>query len=112
MRRINYFMLMAIVITHHASASIVAFDDADIGEPPPGWTATQTGSGTAKWTVEKDETAPSKPNVLKQSGEATYPVCFMNRLGVGWNSASLTLVGAGVDEMQVSLLIGAIQPNA
>ena len=27
----------------------------------------------AKWTVEKDASAPSPPNVLKQSGQATYP---------------------------------------
>src|SRR5262245_8518286 len=52
------------------------FDDADIGKAPSGWTATKTGSGTPKWTVEKDDTAPSKPNVLKQSGEATFPVCI------------------------------------
>src|SRR5437764_770642 len=44
--------------------------------PPPGWTATKTGSGNAKWTVERDDSAPSRPNVLKQSGQATYPVCI------------------------------------
>src|SRR5207249_10660993 len=27
-------------------------------------------------TVETDATAPSPPNVLKQSGQATYPVCL------------------------------------
>jgi len=59
-------------------AETVTFDDMKAGEPPPGWTATQTGSGTAKWSVEKDNSAPSKPNVLKQSGEATFPVCFKN----------------------------------
>ena len=52
------------------------FDTAIAGQPPAGWTATKTGSGNAKWTIEKDDTAPSKPNVLKQSGVATYPVCF------------------------------------
>jgi hypothetical protein len=50
--------------------------DKNAGAAPAGWTATKTGSGTPKWTVEKDDTAPSKPNVLKQSGEATYPVCI------------------------------------
>ncbi len=54
----------------------VNFDKADIGKPPSGWTATQTGTGLAKWTIERDDTAPSKPNVLKQSGQATYPVCL------------------------------------
>ncbi|HYR89521.1 MAG TPA: family 16 glycoside hydrolase [Terriglobia bacterium] len=57
-------------------AQTVNFDTFKIGEPPPGWAATKTGTGEAKWTVEKDDSAPSKPNVLKQSGQATYPVCI------------------------------------
>jgi hypothetical protein len=54
----------------------IGFDKGDVGEPPSGWTATQTGSGQAKWAIVQDDTAPSKPNVLKQSGQATYPVCL------------------------------------
>src|SRR6266516_7520969 len=61
-----------------AQAQTINFDDAKPGEAPPGWTATKTGKGEAKWTVVADESAPSKPNVLKQSGEATYPVCLKN----------------------------------
>ena len=61
-----------------AFAETINFDDLKPGAPPPGWTATQTGSGLAKWSVEKDGSAPSKPNVLKQSGQATFPVCFKN----------------------------------
>ena len=67
-----------IIATGIASAETVNFDDMQTGAPPPGWTATQTGSGTAKWAVEKDNSAPTKPNVLKQSGQATFPVCFKN----------------------------------
>lgn len=59
-----------------APADSVNFDSLKAGTPPPGWTATKTGTGEAKWTVEKDDTAPSTPNVLKQSGQATYPVCI------------------------------------
>src|SRR6266852_4064671 len=59
-----------------ALADTVNFDNLKTGAPPPGWTATKTGSGTAKWTIEQDDSAPSKPNVLKQSGQATYPVCI------------------------------------
>ena len=69
---------MMIIATGIASAETVNFDDMQTGAPPPGWTATQTGSGTAKWAVEKDNSAPTKPNVLKQSGQATFPVCFKN----------------------------------
>ena len=66
------------IATGIAAAETVKFDDMKAGAPPPGWTATQTGSGTAKWAVEKDDSAPSKPNILKQSGQATFPVCFKN----------------------------------
>src|SRR5262245_3209335 len=59
-----------------AQTQTVNFDNFKTGAPPPGWSATKTGSGEAKWTIEKDDTAPSKPNVLKQSGQATYPVCI------------------------------------
>src|SRR6267143_3050814 len=65
-----------------ALAETVNFDTFKIGEPPPGWAATKTGAGQAKWTVEKDDTAPSKPNVLKQSGQATFPVCIKDDTNV------------------------------
>jgi 3-keto-disaccharide hydrolase len=54
----------------------ITFDTAEAGKPPAGWIASQTGSGHAQWTVVADTSAPSKPNVLKQSGTATYPVCI------------------------------------
>ncbi len=57
-------------------AATVNFDGLPTGAPPPGWTATQTGQGHARWIVEADASAPSRPNVLKQSGEASYPVCL------------------------------------
>ena len=58
-----------------AMAGTVNFDDAKTGELPPGWLGGVTGKGTPKWSVEADASAPSKPNVLKQSGEGTYPWC-------------------------------------
>jgi hypothetical protein len=69
-------LLSAELLAATAAAETVNFDKAPAGQPPAGWTATRTGSGDAKWTIEKDDTAPSRPNVLKQSGVATYPVCF------------------------------------
>jgi len=59
-----------------AEAATANFDDMKAGAPPPGWLATQTGQGEAKWEVVADASAPSKPNVLKQSGQATYPICI------------------------------------
>jgi hypothetical protein len=52
----------------------VSFESNQTGATPEGWTATLTGSGNPKWTVENDETAPSKLKVVKQSGRATYPL--------------------------------------
>lgn len=72
-------MVLAIAIggfTPSLFAETVGFDDAEPGKLPPHWTGTLTGTGAAKWSVEREDSAPSKPNVLKQSGEATYPICI------------------------------------
>ena len=71
-------VLAAAVVLCMMKASVMA-DTADfandaVGAAPKGWTATMTGKGNPKWTVEKDESAPSKANVLMQSGKATYPL--------------------------------------
>jgi len=62
------------LLANAAPADTINFDKATTGEPPAGWTCTKTGTGSPKWAVVADDTAPSKPNVLKQSGEAAYPV--------------------------------------
>jgi hypothetical protein len=51
------------------------FDQYRTGAPPPNWTCGMTGRGTPVWIVQADPTAPSQPNVLLQSGSATYPWC-------------------------------------
>src|SRR5215467_12316964 len=71
-----HFALAATLLAGVVVAQTVNFDNFPPGAPPPGWTATKTGSGNPKWTIEQDDSAPSKPNVLKQSGRATYPVCL------------------------------------
>src|SRR5437764_6468829 len=78
LKALLFTMIVTTMATALAAAETVNFDDMKAGVPPPGWTAAQTGSGTAKWMVEKEDSAPSKPNVLKQSGQATLPVCFKN----------------------------------
>lgn len=69
-------LLAAVSLIAAAPIEMINFDKAEAGKPPSGWTATQTGTGHAIWAVVRDDTAPSKPNVLKQSGQATYPVCL------------------------------------
>jgi hypothetical protein len=78
MKALLFASLASTAVAALSSADTVNFDNFKTGAAPPGWTATQTGSGSAKWSVEKDDSAPSKPNVLKQSGEATFPVCIKN----------------------------------
>jgi hypothetical protein len=51
-----------------------SFEADTVGAPPKGWTATKTGKGDPKWTIEQDKTAPSNSKVVKQSGRATYPL--------------------------------------
>ena len=56
-------------------AATLSFDQDAVGAVPAGWRAGVTGRGSPKWSVEADATAPSKPNVLKQSGSGTFPWC-------------------------------------
>src|SRR5215208_3397636 len=74
--KLSTFILGSLVIAAAPPAETINFDKAEPGKPPAGWNATQTGTGQAKWAVVADDSAPSKPNVLKQSGQATYPVCI------------------------------------
>ncbi len=72
----SFVWLLACGLSGLAGAETIGFDHAVAGALPTGWTSGKTGKGEPKWTVEADGTAPSKPNVLKQSGEATYPLCI------------------------------------
>ena len=76
MKTLPIIAIVSTFIISIASAQTVNFDDLKTGAPPHGWTATRTGKGEPKWEIVGDESAPSKPNVLKQSGEATYPICI------------------------------------
>src|SRR5438128_204944 len=76
MKTVPTVILTTTLLSVVAFADAVNFDNFKAGAPPPGWTATKTGTGDAKWTIEADSTAPSQPNVLKQSGQATYPICI------------------------------------
>ena len=58
------------------------FDDVPVGTLPQGWLAGVTGRGTARWSVVADVTAPSKPNVLKQTGSGVFPWCVNTMLNI------------------------------
>ena len=75
-------MMAGGLFTHALQAGTENFDTTKPGELPSKWLAGVTGKGQSKWAVEADATAPSKPNVLKQSGEGTYPWCVNTNVSV------------------------------
>lgn len=56
-------------------APVFNFDKEAVGSLSAGWVAGVTGKGSPRWTVEADASAPSKPNVLRQSGHGDFPWC-------------------------------------
>jgi hypothetical protein len=65
-----------------ALAETTGFDQDPVGSPPIGWVCGVTGRGSPLWKVEADDTAPSKPNVLKQSGQGTFPWCVRKNVSL------------------------------
>jgi len=68
-------VIMATLFSATAAAQTAGFDTDPVGGVPAGWRAGVTGRGTPKWTIEADASAPSKPNVLKQSASGFFPWC-------------------------------------
>jgi hypothetical protein len=75
MKPLNTLIAMTTLISATASAATVNFDDVAPGQLPAGWVGGCTGGGAPRWSVEKDASAPTQPNVLKQSAEGRYPWC-------------------------------------
>jgi hypothetical protein len=73
----NNLCLAGAAIAMSAYAETVNFDRDPVGAAPPGWTCGVTGKGSPRWTVEADPSAPSPPNVLRQSGAGTFPWCVL-----------------------------------
>ena len=70
---------LAVSIAMAASTAALAgdekFDMVAPGTLPADWICGVTGKGSPVWKVESDASAPTKPNVLKQSGTGTFPWC-------------------------------------
>jgi hypothetical protein len=65
----------AMALSAGAGAQVVHFDDEALGALPAGWVSGATGRGTPRWAVAADPGAPSKGQVLLQSGNASFPWC-------------------------------------
>ena len=80
--KIALLALLTMTATTATFADSDTFDDAKIGTPPADWSCGVTGRGTPKWIIEADASAPSKPNVLKQSGRGTFPWCVKKSVSI------------------------------
>ena len=68
-------IFLGVIAMNATAVETVNFDSTEPGALPAGWLAGVTGKGSPKWSVEREPSAPSKPNVLKQSGSGTFPWC-------------------------------------
>ena len=82
MKRLITAAAILCMMEAYAMADKASFVNDTVGATPKGWTATMTGPGQSKWTVEEDLTAPSKSKVVKQSGRAAYPLLLKNGTSV------------------------------
>jgi hypothetical protein len=51
----------------------VTFDKGEVGKPPGGWTATQTGTGQTKWPVVQDNTTAEQTERAPTVGAGDLP---------------------------------------
>jgi hypothetical protein len=58
-------------------ANHLSFDTDAPGTLPSAWVQGVTGKGAPRWAVRPDDSAPSRPNVLEQSGSGTFPWCVL-----------------------------------
>lgn len=77
-----FLALAALLVAPLVLADSTGFDQYPNGAPPADWTCGVTGRGAPKWVVEADLTAPSKPNVLKQTGQGTFPWCAKQTISI------------------------------
>jgi hypothetical protein len=69
--------LLACGVATAAFAETINFAADRVGGLPAGWIAGVTGRGAYRWEVASDASAPSAPNVLKQSARGDFPWCVM-----------------------------------
>ncbi len=69
-----------------------SFDQDRVGKMPPGFTSALTGQGTiGQWSVMKDDSAPSQPNVLAQTSTDSTDYRFPLAIADGTSYKDLAL---------------------
>jgi hypothetical protein len=64
---------VAMSLAQAVQAQTHNFDASSPGALAADWLQGVTGGGAAHWAVEPDESAPSKPNVLRQTSVGSFP---------------------------------------
>src|SRR5205085_9700126 len=75
-------VFLSMITTGDAMSETINFDSFSAGALPSEWVCGVTGSGGSRWTVEPAADAPSKPNVVRQSGVGDFPWCAMKAVSM------------------------------
>ncbi len=93
---------IGVLISTQSFALKINFDDQKPGQGLSGWDEGFYGSkGKPSWKVETDATAPSKPNVLKQTGNAIY----------NWKVLNTPVFADGIVEADLKVISGKEDPE-
>jgi hypothetical protein len=68
-------LISQLISAQSSQAETVTFEQEPAGKIPKGWTAGVTGKGAPQWAITRDDSAPSRSRVLKQSGQGEFPWC-------------------------------------
>lgn len=92
--------IMVVVLYLNGYPQPLTFEQDNLGQIPRGWVAGVTGSGSPKWSVEIDSTAPDKNKVLLQSGQGKFPWCVMKdvTLSDGFVEVKFKAISGKVDQ--------------
>ena len=98
--RIVVTMLFLCAVALNVHAETENFDKVKPGALPEGWIAGVTGRGDPRWAVAGDRSAPSQPNVLRQTGKGTYPWCVKDKVSLadGFVEVKFMPISGGEDQ--------------
>jgi hypothetical protein len=103
--RYTFYAVALLCLVWVCVAKTINFDDAAAGVAPAGWSVAMTHEGGApKWEIRKDDSAPSKPNLLAQvSNDATggrFPLAVYDKASLkdGVLSVKFKTISGNVDQ--------------
>jgi hypothetical protein len=92
-----------------ANADTFSFDDVKVGQLPDDWIGGTTGNGHPKWTIETDASAPSGPQVLKQSAPGTFPWCVLKDVSISNGTVEVRFKAVAGKEDQAAGVVWRFQ---